>query len=85
MTTASGDKTDLNLHSVEEARAAADQRSAREGELGDGMVAPLVEAARPVGDAAAALQVLRHAGVVLPLLCARQTEARANSQHADDY
>jgi hypothetical protein len=61
-------KTHLDLDSVQEAGRAAHQRAAGEGELGDRVVAALVQHARAVRDALAALELLGHRGVVLPAL-----------------
>mmetsp|Transcript_46268 Transcript_46268/g.144739 ORF Transcript_46268/g.144739 Transcript_46268/m.144739 type:complete len:512 (-) Transcript_46268:298-1833(-) len=58
----------LDLDGVERAGAAAGEGAAREGELGQRVQAALVEHARAVGDAGAALDVLGHVGVVLPAL-----------------
>ncbi len=58
----------LDLDAMQKARRAAHQSATGEGELGNGVVAALIQAARPVGDAGPALQVLGHRGVVLPAL-----------------
>lgn len=58
----------LNLHAVEETSAAAQQRTAGEGELGQAVVSSLVEYACAVLDTRAALDMLRDFRVVLPAL-----------------
>lgn len=50
----------FDLHGVQEARRASNERSSGEGQLRDGVVAALVEAASTVGDAGAALEMGSH-------------------------
>lgn len=58
----------LDLGDVEKAGAAADQGTARECELGDGLQAALVESSGAVGDTLAALKQVREEGVVFHAL-----------------